>query len=400
MKYPLRRVLVLVLLLLPLTFACSKSEPPKPTPAPTPTVTAPPKPERPAYEIGAIFPLSGNAKGLGTIARNGMELAILDINRSDSPFRFEVTFQDSVGDLTDAIPIMKRMCVTDKLPVIVGEALNHMTLGLAPIATASQTVLISPVSSIADLTTEGGDFFFRTCMSDRVPAQRIAEWMRELGVQSAAVLHTDNPWGAISKDLFVQEFEKAGGSICAVEACQPGEEATAEQVAKLVSSDCDALYLPTLTPEGIAILKSLANLNSTKLVFGSMQWQFPDILQATGVVPDGVRILKMPDFGGAAYDEFHQKYREKYSAEPEWPAVYAYDTVRVLEQAFLAGKRTGPEIRDYLRQMPPYQGLTGTIQFDEHGDRIMSDLKRYKIESGKLVEDAVSETTAASPAEE
>lgn len=387
MTVAVRIAVVLALTFLPLLTGCSKQAPPAQPPQATAPPPAPvePKPQRPDYEIGAMFPLSGSTMTIGAAARNGMELAILEINRSSSPFRIEATFQDSTNDVADATAIMKRLCTYDKVPLVVGEAMNHMSQALAPIANSNETVLISPISSGTELT-DAGDFFFRTCVSDAVPARLLAEWMRELGVQSVGIIFVNNPWGVASKDLFAAEFAKLGGTVTAVEGSLLEDEDVTPQLTSVLASKCDAIYLPTMAVQGARIVQQIKSMEAGHtLIFGSVEHDDPLFRNLAGPSAEGVYLLRPHSFAGPTCDDFRNRYIQKYDQMPAWPAFYAYDTVRIIEQAFLAGKRTGPELREYLLNMPPYDGLTGTIKFDENGDRIAQPFVRCIIKNGEVV---------------
>lgn len=50
-------------------------------------------------QLGAVLPLTGDVASYGTGSKEGVEFAVDEANKAQSRYRFEVTFEDSKGDL-------------------------------------------------------------------------------------------------------------------------------------------------------------------------------------------------------------------------------------------------------------------------------------------------------------
>jgi branched-chain amino acid transport system substrate-binding protein len=114
-------------------------------------------------------------------------------------------------------------------------------------------------------------------------------------------------------------------------------------------------------------------------------------LRDMGSFASGVYVSSawLPDQPGEASQRFVQAYRDRYNADPDQFGAMTYDAVRLVARAI---REVGPDraaIRSYLeqvgRQRPAFQGVSGTIAFDEHGDVVKKNVVIGVIRNGQLV---------------
>src|SRR6056297_3032374 len=63
--------------------------------------------------------------------------------------------------------------------------------------------------------------------------------------------------------------------------------------------------------------------------------------------------------------DFREKYEAAYGSSPSYVDAYAYDTAALIVTAY---KQAGEVNPDTLVAATPFEGVTGTIRFDEYGD--------------------------------
>lgn len=168
-----------------------------------------------SIQIGATFPLTGEVASYGQKAKRGIELAVEELNTAGGllgkPVRID--FQDDRNDKKEAVSIMTKFAAIDKVPVVFGSAGSSVTLAIAPLANRYKVVLISPISSSSQLSTEGGPYFFRTCPADDLQAEVLTNWVKESGAKQVAIVYTNNSWGKPLAAGFQSRFEAAGGKV-------------------------------------------------------------------------------------------------------------------------------------------------------------------------------------------
>jgi branched-chain amino acid transport system substrate-binding protein len=337
--------------------------------------------------IGAALPLTGDIASYGVRAKNGIQLALEEIEKSgEQKIKISIDFQDSKGTPKEAVAIMKKFCSIDKYPVVIGEAASSVTLAMVPIANQNKVVQISPISSSPELTEKGGDYFFRVCPSDAFQAAILAEWMWELKIKKVGILFVNNSWGISLKDRFISEFATKGGTISITESCSEGDSDFRTQLTKITASKPDAFYCPTYGKEGGLILRQLKELGFTNPIFGSDVWSSSELLTSAGDAAEGVYLVKPAEYKGGEYEAFRSKYVSKYNEEPDVYAAYSYDIIMILTKSFDEGKTTGSALREYLLSMPTYKGVTGETKFDKNGDCNTKAFIKQRIVGNKYIE--------------
>ena len=334
--------------------------------------------------VGAVLPLTGPVASYGNFAREGIDLAVEEINADGGiggqPLR--VDYQDDRGETKEAVTIMNRFTGVSKYPVVVGAAASSTSVALAPLASRSKVVLISPISSAATLTTNGGDYFFRVCPSDAFQARILAEWMLSRELKRAAVMFINNSWGASLKDAFVEHYRDLGGETTVIESALEGARSFRTQIAKMKASNAQAFFVPTYGKEGGAFVRQARELGVQAELFGGDVWGSPEFLETAGNAAEGCHFTKPEDPSGEKFAQFAARFQEKYGKAPEVYASYSYDLVQIVAKALRAGNSDGPSIQRYLRDMVLHEGVTGSTKFDEHNDVTTKSFGKWVIRGG------------------
>jgi branched-chain amino acid transport system substrate-binding protein len=110
-----------------------------------------------------------------------------------------------------------------------------------------------------------------------------------------------------------------------------------------------------------------------------------------GPVGEGVYVTSgfLPDRPTDAAQDFVRRYTERFGEAPRDGSAHAYDTVMLLAHAI---REVGPNrhvLRDYIAGVgtvhPAYEGVTGTIRFDENGDVVGKDVSVGVVRDGRIV---------------
>jgi len=338
--------------------------------------------------LGATFPLTGDVASYGQKAKRGIELAFNEQNAKGGLLgrRVSVDFQDDRNDKKEAVSIVTRFATIDRVPVIFGSAGSGCTLAIAPLANRNKVVLISPVSSSAQLSTEGGPYFFRTCPADDLQAEVLAAWVHEAGVKKVAVVYTNNSWGKPLAEGFEQRFAKLGGEVVLSEGVAENTTDLRTVVAKLKDlPSLDAVVSPTYPKEGGALVRQIKELGLKVPLFGGDNWGAPEFRTATGDAAEGVFYTAPSDSKSPVYAEFAKQYESKYGEQPDVLAAYAYDAAAAVFKAIeTCGSTDSEKIREALTKVS-FTGVSGEIAFLSNGDLASQSIGRMTIKGGKPI---------------
>src|SRR5688572_12998645 len=98
------------------------------------------------YRLGALLPLSGEAEGYGQQVKNGLMLAMNEINDSGGiqGKKIDIFFDDDGTSEEKAVQKANTMIKSTHVPLIIGGITSNVALALAPICEQNKVVLLSP----------------------------------------------------------------------------------------------------------------------------------------------------------------------------------------------------------------------------------------------------------------
>jgi len=177
-------------------------------------------------------------------------------------------------------------------------------------------------------------------------------------------------------------------NIGVIESFNPGSSDFRPQLTKIKQSDSPALFVITYTDEAYAVFKQIKEFNLRKMLFAP-GWVIEDknFFEKSKELINGV-IFAIPNV--QANEAFRNKMVSRYGSEGENLLVsgLAYDGLNIIIEALkICGENTSC-IRDKLYNTKDYNGVTGSITFDNNGDIIN---RPYVIK--KVIDGAIKEIT-------
>jgi branched-chain amino acid transport system substrate-binding protein len=342
----------------------------------------------PEIKLGATFPLTGEVASYGQKAKRGIEMAVIEQNAQGGLLGKQITvdFQDDRNDKKEAVSIMNKFATIDKVPVVFGSAGSGVSLAISPLANRYKVILISPISSSSQLSTEGGDFFFRTVPADDLQAEVLSRWVFESDAKRVAVVYTNNSWGKPLAEGFQKKFEVLGGQVINAEGIHENTADFRTIIAKLKKmGNLDAVVSPTYPKEGGIFVRQARELGLYVPLFGGDNWGSPEFLNVAGNAADGVFYTAPSESTSPAFKIFAKQYKTEYGEEPDVFGAYAYDTAMAVFKAIKNSDTIDPDkVRESLLTVS-FQGVSGDIAFRSNGDLQSEAFARKTIINGKAV---------------
>jgi branched-chain amino acid transport system substrate-binding protein len=117
--------------------------------------------------IGGIFPLSGPVAVYGVEARNGIALAIEEINAAGgiNGKKLALISEDDEGNPEKTVNAYKKLTTKDKVTIIIGSLTSGCTEAITSLAQAQKVLLVAPAATKASIT-DAGNYIFRACFID------------------------------------------------------------------------------------------------------------------------------------------------------------------------------------------------------------------------------------------
>ena len=165
------------------------------------------------FKLGSIGPLTGDYAIYGMAVVQGAELAVNEINASDSKIKFEFQKQDDEGDGEKAVNAYNTM-MDHGLQVLVGPTTTGASIAVADVCYNDRTFMLTPSASSTDVTANK-DNVFQVCFTDPNQGISSADYIFEHMPDSklAVIYRNDDAYSQGIRDTFVQEAADKGMEV-------------------------------------------------------------------------------------------------------------------------------------------------------------------------------------------
>lgn len=323
-------------------------------------------------EIGAILPLTGEAATWGTSMKEGMDLALEELNNEGGikGRNVSILYEDDQGQPRVGVSALQKI-LSDDVVALTGVANSSVALALIPIIDRNQLVFISGGASSPELSGSS-KYFFRTWPSDIFEAISMANFVKkDMDYSRIGILYTNNEYGVGLKDPFEEEFEEIGGEIVVSESFPQEESDFRSQITRLQRHEMDALYLVGNPREMARIVVQMEELNFDPQVLSTSAFVNEEIIRIAGDAAEGV-LLTDASFNPESEDpntqQFVEAFVEKYDKDPGMLSITGYDAVMVLADVLNELETFDSDSMVVKLRNTTFQGAAGTINFDEMGD--------------------------------
>ena len=340
-------------------------------------------------KIGAILALTGTGAKRGEVAKNGIELALEEINRAGGINNRKVTiiYEDSRGLPNKSVDAMNKLINVDKVPVIIGPMASGSVLASAPIAEKSKTVIISPTASSPKIT-EAGDFVFRNSLSATLQGIAMAQFCYyNMGLRKVAILYLNTETGLGYKEVFEKEFKILGGLVVDVEAFEQEATDYRTQLTKISEFAPEAIYAPSYPKNMGLILRQAAEIGLKVQFLGNIGMEDQQVIDIAGKSAEGLLYTSTtfdPMSKDKAIQEYESKYIAKFGIPSDAVAAQSYDILKILALCIERNGYTAEGIKNTLYSIKDYPGISGKTTFDKNGDAIKS-ISIKTVKDGKFV---------------
>lgn len=325
------------------------------------------------FKIGGIGPVTGGNAIYGTAVKNGVDLAIKEINEAGgiSGYQIEYNFQDDECDNEKSVNAYNTLKDWG-MNILVGCVTSGCSVAVAAETQNDNMFQLTPSGSSVDIIN-GNDNVFQVCFTDPNQGVGAAQYIGENAVATKVAVIYDSS-DVYSSGIFAKFKEEAANQsfeIVSEEAFTADNKTDfSVQLAKAQEAGADLVFLPIYYSEASLILKQADSMGYAPKFFGCDG--LDGILGVENFdqsLAEGVMLLT--PFAADAKDEatqnFVSAYEQAYGETPNQFAADAYDAVYAVKAAVEKSGATPADgvsgICDKLKaamQEISYDGLTGT----------------------------------------
>ncbi len=326
--------------------------------------------------MGFVAQLTGVQAELGVQERNGVQLAVEEINaaRGVAGRPIELIVQDDLGT-PEGAQAADRELINADVVAIIGHATSAQTLAGLAVTNPAHVVMFSPTATSPELSGQD-DYFFRIGSSLVSRAHALAQhvYQNRNIVQIAAIYDTDNT--AYSKaylEAFASKYQSLGGKLTA----EAGFSSKSQPdftplMARLHASHPDGLLIIAADID-TALIAQRTRLMDWPLPLFTTAWaQTETLVNNGGQAVEGleIEIAKALNDPSPAYLDFETRYQARFGQTPTFGAVWGYEAAKVLAAALQETGGQAEGLPQALIGIQNFKGLTETFSFDKYGDVI------------------------------
>lgn len=341
------------------------------------------------YKIGAAFALSGAIAVYGEGFKKAVDLAVEEINAAGGikGKKIEIVYEDNKSTPKDCVTAVRKLIAVDKVPVLFGPAGSSNFMAAAPVAQESKVVMLS-AQGAAPALTKAGEYIFRVFPSDVLQGKGISDLCVSLKYMEVPIMYVNNDWGLGLKNVFVENFKKAGGKVTDEIPYDDGKTDYRTELIRATKGNPKAVVNLTYITSGAVMFKQTYEMGiKTQWICGSAA-KAPKLVELAGKAVEGI-IGTYPVFSQETkeYKAFRAAWKKKYG-DDKVPIFgeYNYDMVYITAKAIEKGGHASDGIRKALFEVANgYRGVTGDKTFDQ--DRgVGSEYGVWTVKDGLIVD--------------
>jgi branched-chain amino acid transport system substrate-binding protein len=348
--------------------------------------------QQPPVVFANVGELSGLGSTTGTNWKNGVELALKEINAGGGILgrKIDLRVYDTQTNPGVAKALAARAADEDAYVVMGPGFSGSMIVSMAETRRAEIPNFTSAEAS--SITAQGNPYVFRTSFSQLSSMPKIAKYMADVAkAKSVAVVWINNDFGKGGRDAIIKELTARNVKIAADISTDPGQVDFSGAVLKAKQSQADVLF-PYLTEEESArLLVELRKQNYDKPIIGETTIVEQKVLELGGTADNGVRshvglTIAAPNPRVRAFAE---KFEKEFGYKPNHNAMKGYIGTYVIKAVTekvgkFDRKAFAQAMKNVQLSTKDNPGILMDLSYDDKGD---IDRESYLVEvkDGKQV---------------
>lgn len=341
-------------------------------------------------KIGLVEPLTGSVAYNGKSVIEGAKLALKKINDAGGVLGHpvELVIEDGQCDPAHSVNAVEKLIEKDKVASLIGAFCSSATAAIMPVAAKDKIPLVTGVSSKADLTEQGNQYFFRAAETDALMAEAFARILaNDLKLKTVAYVGVNDDWGRGGVDEFTKTLTGLGVKSVMTEYFDHGASDFYTIIAKLRAANPDGIFVAAETQDGSIFMKQIRELGLETKVFGVGSWATADFIKLTGDASEGIyaAVPYAATMDSPRNKAFVDDYKAAYGAAPGKYGAAGFNALNITVQAIARAGSTDPEAIRQALGKTRYEAPNGVYQFTEKGQAYGFDAVLVQLKQGTPV---------------
>jgi branched-chain amino acid transport system substrate-binding protein len=322
-------------------------------------------------KLGIGAPITGANATFGTQYKNGVDLAVEDINANGGFLgqKVSIVTGDDVSDPKQGVSVANKF-IAEGIKFVVGHFNSGVTIPASEAYAEGGVLVITPSGTNPKITERGMWNVFRACGRDdqqgTIAGAFLAQNYKDKRI---AIVHDKSPAGQGLANETQKAIRAAGLKEVLYEAVNPGEKDYTALVSKLKSANADILYWGGLHTEAGLIVRQMRDQSLKTVLMAGDGIATDEYAAIGGPAVEGTLMTFFPNPSNRPEaKEVLARFQAK-GIDPAGYTLYAYAATQILKQAIdQAGTLDTRKVAETMHSGAPFKTVLGGIAFDQKGD--------------------------------
>ena len=327
-------------------------------------------------KIAGLYELSGAGATAGTNFKNGVDMAIKEINAAGGILGKKI--EHSVSDTQSNPGVAKGLttkAVDDGSFAIFGPVFSgSIMVSMAESKRAEVPNFIGGEASA--ITKQGNPYVFRTSFTQDTAMPKVARYIANgLKAKTVAVLFVNNDFGKGGRDAIAKALTDYGVKVVADISTDSGQVDFSAPVLKAKQSNADVLFVYTNEEESARALRELRKQGYNKPIVGETTLTGQKVIELAGDAANGAvaHVGLTVDAPNPLMLKFKAKFYQDYKYFSDHNGIKGYTGVYILKAAIeKAGKLDRKLVAQTLHGLSikaaTHPGVIMNVSVDANGD--------------------------------
>lgn len=324
-----------------------------------------------ALKIGLSGPFTGGSSPMGESMRNGVRLAVEEINSIGGIHGRMITLIERDDQANNELGAQIAQDLI-KQKVVASIGIVNTGVGLASIDSYQQAriPLMIAVSTGTALTrkfappSSPANFIFRVSPTIELEAKMLATDLRRKSLSQVAILADNTPYGEAGLSAFSQQAKLAGLNLVVQSRFKIGDTDMRSQLQQARKRGAQAIIAWGIGPELASIARAMQSMQWKAPLLGSWTFSMRNFIDGAGTAGEGVLMPQtfIQDAGSTAKNSFLLAYRRNFGTDlipSPMSAAQGYDGMHLLALALRQARSLdGNALQNALENLQSrYQGV-------------------------------------------
>ncbi len=329
-----------------------------------------------AIKIANVVELSGAGATSGTNFKNGVELAVKEINAAGGILgrKIETTTADTQSNPGVAKGLTQK-AIDDNVFAVFGPVFSGSIM-VSMAETRRAEIPNFTGGEAAAITKQGNPFIFRTSFTQDTAMPKVARYIAsQVKAKTVAVIFVNNDFGKGGRDAITKSLEALGVKVVADISTDQNQVDFSAPVLKAKQANADAIFVYLNEEESARALRELRKQGVTKPLVGETVLASQKVIELAGDAANGAvaHVGLTVDAPSPAMRAFRARFEKEYKYITDHNGIKGYTGIYLMKAAIekvgkVDRKLVAAALHGLHVKAAEHPGVIMDVSVDAHGD--------------------------------